>query len=168
VIKKQRTGRDSQAGKSKDADALPITQPFKELRRKQRNHAAYETAEEGASCNGRRGILRKRVDVIVLHRVENSDLPNAVEVCRKDRGEPVDTITCLDQPRKREQRGRNEDRADVCEGEPVLGQRSAVVGGGELVVDGVDPRHEKEDGGEEAETGAKIEEADLFGVEAVR
>lgn len=71
--------------------------------------------------------MRERIDVVVLHRIENSDLPNAIEVAREDRGEPVDTVPRLDQPRKRKQRDRDEDRADVREREAVLGQGFAIV-----------------------------------------
>lgn len=73
----------------------------------------------------------------------------------------------LDRPGEDEQRGGDEDGADVGEGEAVFGFGFSVVLPREVVVDGVDLGHEEPDGRQEAETGAQVHESDGGGVEAV-
>lgn len=70
-------------------------------------------------------------------------------------------------PEEAEEGDWDEDGADVGEGEAVFGDRFAFVTFAESLVDAIDLGHEEPDRGQETETGAEVEETDLFGVEAV-
>ena len=83
-------------GKRRDAPA--ISDLLEECWREQRHDAADHRAENCACSNCRCGILLKCVDIVVLYRVGDHDLANAIEEGANGGGDPVGVS--LDRPRK--------------------------------------------------------------------
>ena len=81
---------------------------------------------------------------------------------------PTTMFAKMHQPRECEQTTRDQAPSPTfAKGKSELWLGDAVVARGEAVVDGVDARDEEPDGGQEAEAGEEVEEADLGGVEFV-
>ena len=64
----------------------------------------------------------------------------------------------LDCPCEYEQRRRNEDGTNVCQRQSILWLRFYIVFAGQVVVDGINLRHDKPDGDEKAKTRTQVHE----------
>ena len=109
IVKQQRTRRHRDGQKRKYADPPAIAQGLEQRRREQRDDATEEAAEDGAGSDGRRCVLAERIDVIILHRVKDDDLADAVEESRADGDGPREPR--LHRPGEGEEGGGDEDAA---------------------------------------------------------
>ena len=119
----RRRNRQSQESENRDPPSIPKL--LENRRREQRRDTAQYASECRPGRDRGSGVLLEAVDVVVLNAVQNHDLADAVKVRRGDRGEPVSMQ--LHRPGEPEERDWDEYRADVGQGEAVLGLRFAVV-----------------------------------------
>lgn len=143
-----------------------VTERTVEVRRKQGKHGADNGAKDRPGGDGRGGVPRKGVDVVVLYGVEDENHAESEEGGAEDGHEPE--IATFHRPAVHEEAEGHADRADVGDGDAVLWfAHPSVAPVGESVVESVDLGDPHEHGGDEAHAETNVRESRLPRREAV-